>query len=372
MNFLQEKFLDNTILNWLIVAGIILFVIFFKRLLSRYIASFSYLLINRAWKMITLKQFTDLFLQPLKWFLLITITVIAFNKLTYPAAWHFTIYKIPFELIIEKTVLGIFIYSFFRLVLSAVDFIALILSEKASLTKDKSDDQLVVFFRDFFKVILSIVAVLLILKAAFNQNIGNLLTGLSIVGAALALSARESLENLIASFIIFFDKPFYVGDTLKVNAVIGKVERIGLRSTRIRTADKTLVTVPNKQMVDSVVDNYSMRTERRAEIKLEFSEKTSLSMVKNFLSKTKEIMDSQQQHIIDFSVFLTDYSKSGTTITLEYFTPAFTMAEFNRLKQEIHMEMMQLMEKEKMEFGSATSINIITPEQEISKTRPIL
>lgn len=372
MNFLEEKILDNTILNWLIVAGIILFVIFFKRLLSRYIASFTYVLINRTWKMITLKQFTDLFLKPLKWFLLVTITVIAFNKLSYPAAWHFTIFKIPFELIIEKTVLSIFIYSFFRLLLSVIDFIALILGQKASLTKDKSDDQLVVFFRDFIKVIVCIVAVLLILKAAFNQNIGNLLTGLSIVGAALALSARESLENLIASFIIFFDKPFYVGDTLKVNAVIGKVERIGLRSTRIRTADKTLVTVPNKQMVDSVVDNYSMRTERRAEIKLEFSEKTSLSMVKNFLATTTEMMEKRQQEVLNFSVFLTDYSKSGTTITLEYFTPSFTMANFNRVKQEIHMEMMQLMEKEKMEFGAATSINIITPEQEIPKTRPIL
>jgi MscS family membrane protein len=372
MNFLQEKILDNTILNWLIVAGVILFVILFKRLLSQYIASFSYMLINRAWKMITLKQFTDLFLQPLKWFLLVTITVIAFNNLTYPGAWHFTVFNIPFDVILQKIVVGILIYSFFRLLLSAVDFIALILGQKASLTKDKSDDQLVVFFRDFLKVILAIVAVLLILKAAFNQDIGNLLTGLSIVGAALALSARESLENLIASFIIFFDKPFYVGDTLKVNAVTGKVERIGLRSTRIRTADKTLVTVPNKQMVDSVVDNYSMRTERRAEIKLEFSEKTTLSMVKNFLTKTSAIMESRNQEVLNFSVFLTDYSKSGTTITLEYFTPSFSMADFNRLKQEIHMEMMLLMEKEKMEFGSGTSINIITPEQEPTKTRPIL
>jgi MscS family membrane protein len=79
-------------------------------------------------------------------------------------------------------------------------------------------------------------------------------------GAALALAARESLENIIASFIIFFDKPFVTGDNLKIQQVTGTVERIGLRSTRIRTADKTLVSVPNKQMVDSIVDNLSMRT----------------------------------------------------------------------------------------------------------------
>jgi MscS family membrane protein len=99
----------------------------------------------------------------------------------------------------------------------------------------------------------------MIIKACFNQPLGHLLTGLSIVGAALALSARESLENLIASFIIFFDKPFFSGDTVKVNNITGTVEKIGLRSTRILTTDKTLVTVPNKQMVDSIVDNWSMR-----------------------------------------------------------------------------------------------------------------
>ena len=55
------------------------------------------------------------------------------------------------------------------------------------------------------------------------------------MGAALALAAKESIENLIASFIIFFDKPFFTGDTLKVNNVSGTVEKIGLRSTRIRT-----------------------------------------------------------------------------------------------------------------------------------------
>ena len=73
------------------------------------------------------------------------------------------------------------------------------------------------------------------------------------------MSARESLENLIASFIIFFDKPFETGDTVKIKEFVGVVERIGLRSTRIRTFDKSLVAVPNKQMVDNILDNWSKR-----------------------------------------------------------------------------------------------------------------
>ena len=115
------------------------------------------------------------------------------------------------------------------------------------------------FFKDLIRVIIIIIGIAFIIKFSLGINIGNLLTGLSIVGAALALSARESLENLIASFIIFFDKPFETGDLVKVNNYSGTVERIGLRSTRARTAEKSMVTVPNKQMVDSILDNWSMR-----------------------------------------------------------------------------------------------------------------
>jgi MscS family membrane protein len=373
MDFLQENILNNSIQDLLIVAAVIIVVILFKRLLSDYTASLSYMFINRTWKMIDRKQFSVLFLKPLSRFIIVSIAIFSISKLTYPKAWQFKIYKLPFDIILEKIAIILFIYSFFRLLFSVIDFVTLILSQKARLTKDKSDDQLVVFFRDFIKVILGVAAVLLILKAAFNQNIGNLLTGLSIVGAALALSARESLENLIASFIIFFDKPFYVGDTLKVNSVTGTVERIGLRSTRIRTTEKTLVSVPNKQMVDSVVDNWSMRTERRAEIKLEFSEKTKATEALDFLEKTKELMKKKQEEILKFSVFLTDYSKSGITITLEYFTPDFSLVEFNNLKQEINLALMQLMEKENITLASAgNNITIFSPDAETPKSRPII
>jgi MscS family membrane protein len=107
----------------------------------------------------------------------------------------------------------------------------------------------------------------------------------------LELAAKKSLENLITSFIIFFDKPFFTADTVKVNGITGKIEKIGLRSTRIRTIDKTLITVLNKQMVDSIVDNLSMRTKRRAEISLELSTKTTLSLTQTFIDLLKKLLE---------------------------------------------------------------------------------
>jgi MscS family membrane protein len=294
--------------------------------------------------------------------------------LQFPSAWGFKILKIPFDDILQKSAIGIFLFFFIRLVISIVDFIAIILAKRAKLTNDKSDDQLIVFFRDFIKVIVWLAGGLLILKSVFNQNIGNLLTGLSIVGAALALSAKESLENLIASFIIFFDKPFYVGDLLKVNSVTGTVESIGLRSTRIRTADKTLITVPNKQMVDSVVDNWSMRTLRRAEMKLEFSEKNNSSSLEQFVKKADALFQNNfAPRLESYSVFLTDYSKNGSTISIEYFTDNVSIDEFNRLKQQINLALMELVHSQNMELANVgTNINIGSIDTEAPVSKPVL
>lgn len=376
MEFLERIILDNAVRDILIVAAVIAVVLLFKKILSRYIASGLYFIIQTIWKGVERKQFVELVFKPMSWLLSITVALIALHRLNYPASWDFKVLKIPFDVILEKTGVAIWIISFIKLMLSVVNFISLMLSKKASLTADKTDDQLVSFFRDFFKVIIWILGILLLLKAVFNQSVGYLLTSLSIVGAALALSAKESLENLIASFIIFFDKPFFVGDTLKVNNVSGKVERIGLRSTRIRTADKTLVTVPNKQMVDSVVDNWSMRSARRAEIKLELSDKTAAEKVTAFIESIKKILEERTNNGINSSsVFLSEFNKNGPTVTIEYFTAPNSMAEFNQLKQQVNFSLMELVKKEGIEMATNTSnITIVSndSENETPKNNPIL
>ncbi|MGR9922062.1 mechanosensitive ion channel family protein, partial [Escherichia coli] len=89
-------------------------------------------------------------------------------------------------------------------------------------------------------------------------------------------------------FIIFFDKPFTVGDLVKVNGFSGTVEKIGLRSTRIRTLEKTFISVPNKQMVDTIVDNISLRTQRKAELKVEIDINANSQSITNLLSAIKQ------------------------------------------------------------------------------------
>ncbi len=362
MEFLDRIYFDNTVRSYLLVAGTILFVLLIKRYLSRYVVSLFYKLAKRIWATLDKRSFLDLVAEPVEWFLVIVISIFSIDKLHFPGALEFDIYGHSTHDIFSRLGPGIIIVSFIWLVMRLIDFIAVVLEEKANHTEDTRDNQLIVFFRDFLKVIICIVGVLLIIKASFHQPIGSVLTGLSLVGAGLALAAKESLENLIASFIIFFDKPFFTGDTVKVNTVTGMVERIGLRSTRIRTGDKTLVTVPNKQMVDSVVDNWSLRTERRAEIKLELSSQTAGSVLQHLTDDIKNILSGHHEHINSSEVFVREITRDSIIITAEYFTMPFSFTEFLQLKNDINLQIKNMMEDNHAAFAGESRQPVIKGE----------
>lgn len=304
---IDQIILSNSIRSYLLVASILLGTLLVKRLVSRFFASVIYTWVDKKNHSDLRKNHVHRLLIPIEQFLLFLVAIIAFYELKFPAAWDLNLFKLSLQQLIDSLVKLMFIVLLIRVTLRTLEFIAIILENKARLTKDLSDDQLVLFFRDFFKVILYIIGVLLVLRYVFNENIGNLVTSLSIVGAAIALSTRESLENIIASFIIFFDKPFTVGDLVKVNGFTGTIEKIGLRSTRIRTIEKTFISVPNKQMVDSIVDNISLRSERKIEMDLQLSVTTSAQALEDFAKHLRNFLKSES----DLNSYLVFVSESG-------------------------------------------------------------
>lgn len=357
-NILNHVFCDNTIKSYLIVLGVILLTILIKKLVSRYCAGLLYRLIGKAGKGITKQSFLSLVVQPLELFILLFIAYVSFDKLTFPTILEFNVFKFTSRQIIESFTNGALVTIFIWLCIRLIDFTALVLVQKANIAKDATDNQLIVFFKDFFKVIIVIVGILMVLHFSFHRNIGNLLTGLSIVGAAIALALRESLENLIASFIIFFDKPFTTGDTVKVLQFTGAVEKIGLRSTRIRTESKTYISVPNKQMVDSVVDNLSLRTQRKAEIKLEMSLKTTANQLSILIAKINGILSSKEL-IETYHVHLFETGKNAHIISVDFFASANdTLESFLKLKDNINFELIELVEELELRFND-TAQNLL-------------
>src|SRR5215204_3658567 len=343
-SFLDRIFLANAVRDYLWVAGVILFVLFLNRLISRYIAILLCRLFKKVWKNFDQRKFIELIINPLGTFLVVSVSIIALYRLDFPPQLNIRLYKFPLQRIVLSIATIIQVIAFIWLLLRIIDFIASVLETRANQTPDQSDNQLVVFFRDFFKVIIGIIGIMMVLHFAFNYNIGSLLTGLSIVGAAIALALRESLENLIASFVIFFDKPFVTGDFVKVQNVSGTIERIGLRSTRVRTVDKSYVTVPNKQMVDSILDNVSLRSQIRGEINLFINLQTPPQKIDQLIAEIKNHLITIKE-VQGYNVLFNDIRVQAFIVFIEFFTPPIEWNRFTAIKQQINFFILQTMEK---------------------------
>lgn len=361
-NFLDGIFLDNAIRDYLLVGGSILLAVLFKRYLSRYIAGLLYRIIHRLASGVDKKSFVNLVVSPLETFLLLLVCIVSLDKLNFPKLFNISLYKIQLHNLIDGVAIIVLILTFIWLLLRIIDFVAMILQHKADLTPDLTDNQLVVFFKDFFKALLVIMGVLMVLKLAFHYPITNLITALSIGGAAIALATRESLENLIASFIIFFDKPFMVGDLVKVQTITGTVEKIGLRSTRIRTDQKTFVTMPNKQMVDSIMDNLSLRTQRRAFVQLELSNDASHEAIDQLILRIQQLFQQRNTVVENYTVFLSDIVKDAYLVNVEFFTATIPIADFNALRQEVNLSVIALLKDMKIKLASREAGVVIAKE----------
>ncbi|MCH5690723.1 mechanosensitive ion channel [Niabella sp. W65] len=359
-DFLQQVYLDNTLQSYLIVAVIIFLGFLFKRYIAHYIASFFAYLIKSRYKNIDPSIFKNLIAKPLGLFIAVLITLVALDRLTFPAALDFKVYKIGIKELLRMIGTTLMIVTFFRFLIKSMDFVVLLIKDRYMQSGDQANHQLVFFFKDFIKVVIGLIGGLMILKYTFNYDVKGLVTGLSIVGAAIALALKESLENLIASFIIFFDKPFQTGDAVKVNSFSGVVEKIGLRSTRIRTDAKTYITVPNKQMVDSVLDNLSNRTQRRADLRLEIGVDTAPDKVNELLDGIRKILT--QPDIQNFNLFLTEITSNALIITGDYYTEPKNIARYNQVKQGVNLAILRLMEDIGVDAsGKTTSISVVNP-----------
>lgn len=358
---LDMVLLDNTVRSYLYVLLAIFLAIVLKRFISRYAAGLLFRIVKKVATGVDKVSFVNLVVAPLQTFLVILVTVVSLEKLNFPSIFNFRIYKVAFPRVIDVISVGTLIVAFIWLLLRIIDFIAMILHQRASIASDQSDNQLVVFFKDFFKVLIVIFGFLLILKFALHYQIGTLFTGLSIATAAIALATRESLENLIASFIIFFDKPFTTGDQVKVQTITGTVERIGLRSTRIRTDQKTYVTVPNKQMVDSIMDNLSLRTQRKATVMLELNGNTTRGAVKDLVLAIENIL-RRRDKIENHSVFLADISKNAFIVQVEFFTASIPAEDFNALRQDVNLGIIQLLSEMNIQLASKDQ-EILVPKE---------
>ena len=133
---------------------------------------------------------------------------------------------------------------------------------------------------------------LVMAAAQLGINVGAALAGLGVVGLALAFAAQDSVANVISGIIIFWDKPFEVGDWIKVEEQFGRVNNITLRSTRIRTPRNTYVVIPNKSIIDAVLENLSQHGELRVDVAVGIAYKEDILAARRVLLEAVSGIDT--------------------------------------------------------------------------------
>jgi MscS family membrane protein len=149
------------------------------------------------------------------------------------------------------------------------------------------DDSLVPFATKTIKVLVVVFGILIAMQT-FGVNVMSLLAGLGLGGLALALAAQDTAANLFGSITIIFDKPFEVGDWIKVGDTEGIVEEVGFRSTRVRTFYRSMVTIPNSTMAKEKIDNLGVRPCRRLKHIFGLTYDASVEKIQRFRDRVRE------------------------------------------------------------------------------------
>jgi len=352
LEFLQIEFLENSIKSYIIFGSIILLGLFLKSLISSYLRKIIYKLVGDKSNSDGKSEFDNLLKKPLNYFLLIIIFYISFNQLNFPESWDLvSSNEIGLKMILEKGVSLLILITVFWTLLRVVDYIGDRLKFKAEKTESKVDDQLIPFAIEIGKVLVVIFGALILLSNVFNVDITALAAGLGVGGVAIALASKESLENLLGSFTIFFDKPFQVGDIITVGSITGVVEKVGFRSTRVRTFDKSLVTIPNKNLINSELDNLSLKPVRKVKIDIGLTYNTTVDQIKNIVKDIQDLVDDHPNTNEDGLVRFMNFGASSLDIMVVYFTNSPDWKLLVDTRQEINYKIIEIVKKHGSDFA---------------------
>lgn len=201
------------------------------------------------------------------------------------------------------------------------------------------------------KILIVIIALSAIGKE-FGFKLDTLLAGLGIGGLAIAMAAQDMLKNFFGGFVIITDNTFNVGDIVKVDSNEGVVEEVGFRSTKIRTFEKELITVPNSKFSEGAVINYSRRGLRRVKFHVGATYATTADKLKNVVDKTK-IMLNDNEYVDSESIIVKfdGFGGSSLDILVMYFILYPDYKKYMEIKENINFDIMKIFEEEGVEFA---------------------
>ncbi len=235
-----------------------------------------------------------------------------------------------------------------------IDAVASGMARKASATESRLDDQMVPLLRKLCKILAAALGVAFFLQM-LGYPVSGIIAGLGIGGLAVALAAQDSLSGFFSSLVLFLDKPFMVGDFIQIGGTTGTVEEIGFRSTRIRTMGKTLVSIPNKEVVDSTIDNLSRRPMRRTEITLRITYDCTPERMESLLEGLRRLLrEHPMVHDEALLVHFTEFGAYSLNVEMKFFITTTEFEEWLGAREDINLQVMRAVHGLGLDFAFPT------------------
>lgn len=248
-----------------------------------------------------------------------------------------------------------------------VDIVSDLTARRAAETESRLDDQVIPLVSRAVKTAIWILGVVVIIQN-LGVNVTSLVAGVSVGSLAFALAAQDTVENLFGSLTIFTDRPFQIGDWVVIDGSIeGVVEEVGFRSTRIRTFHNSVISVPNRKVANSTVDNVGKRRFRRVKSTIGLTYDTRPDQVQAFV-------DAVRAHLVahpavadtTLEVHFTSFGDSALQVMLYFFLDVPDWSAELTHKAAIHLEIMRIAERLGVSFAFPTlTVHLPTqsPEQ---------
>lgn len=340
--FLSQTFYGNTVQSWAISLGIILG--------SIVLAKVFYWFIGKYVKKITAKtksSLDDIFVDKLEEPVVYGLVIIAFfwglKRLDFGTGM---------DNFISHAFTIVFSLNATWLIVRVIDaLIEEYIVPLVTKTDSDLDDQLMPIIRKGVKTILWSMGIIIGLNNA-GFDVTALIAGLGIGGLALALAAQDTVKNVFGGIMVFIDKPFKIKERIKINGMDGFVEEIGIRTTRLRTLEGRLITIPNGQFSDNPIENVSLEPSRKVVVNLGLTYETSPDNMEKAMQILRKIAEEHEglteNVIISFNSW-GDFSMG--ILFIYYIKPEFDIFQ---VPTEINMQILRQFNEAGLEFAYPT------------------
>ncbi len=199
----------------------------------------------------------------------------------------------------------------------------------------------IIFLRRSAKFALITILTITILDS-FGFRVTTWLAALGIGGLAIALGAQKTVENLVGSLTLIADRPISIGDLCKFGDTVGVVEDIGMRSTRVRTANHTVITIPNGDFSSMRIENYSLRDNFLFSVVLKFQHTTTIEQIKALLIEFRKFLSEHPKIKNDYRVSFIGFDVTSLNIEISADIITRNFGESMTLKEEFNFKIMEI------------------------------